>query len=143
MKPLLRATTSQLPDVTVVQVIRDEAENTNQMELEATVEYPENAHGNKSAPVMINTSVKPNIINMDTPVIIDTAENFGNELLENSLDSNYSNSVDSATDASSLKKCIIKLTDLSAEEQNKCLGLADKSSASNLSTDSISSRYYM
>ena len=54
-----------------------------------------------------------------------------------------SNSVDSATDASSLKKCIIKLTNLSAEEWNKWLGLTDKSSVSNLSTDSNSSRYYM
>ena len=71
-----------------------------------------------------------------------TVENEDNHLLENNLDLDRSNSVNSETGASNLKKCIIKLTDLSVEERNKWLGLTDKSSASNLSTDSNSSRYY-
>ena len=143
MKPLPEATTNQLPDVTVVQVISDEAETLNQMEFEATVEYPVSDHVNESAPVMANTPVNTNIINLNTPVTSDTAENADNLLLENNLDLDRSNSVDSATDASNLKKCIIKLTDLSAEERNKWLGLTDKSSISNLSTDSNRSMYYM
>ena len=59
------------------------------------------------------------------------------------MDLDRSNSADSAADATKLKKCIIKLNDLSAEERNKWLGLTDKSSISNLSTDSNNSRYYM
>ena len=92
---------------------------------------------------MANTSVKTNITNLNTPVTRKTVENEDNLLLENNLDLDRSNSVNSGTDASNLKKCIIKLTDLSAEERNKWLGLTDKSSVSNLSTDSNSSRYYM
>ena len=143
MKPLPDATTNQLPDVTVVQVISDEAETLNQMEFEATVEYPVSDHVNESVPVVANTPVNTNITNLNTPVTSDTVENEDNLLLENNLDLDRSNSVNSETDASNLKKCIIKLTDLSAEEWNKWLGLTDKSSVSNLSTDSNSSRYYM
>ena len=143
MKPLPDTTTNQLPDVTVVQVISDEAETLNQMEFEATVEYPVSDHVNKSVPVVANTPVNTNIINLNNPVTSDTVENEDNLSLENNLVLDRSNSVDSATDASNLKKCIIKLTDLSAEEWNKWLGLTDKSSVSNLSTDSNSSRYYM
>ena len=143
MKPLPDATTNQLPDVTVVQVISDKAETLNQMEFEATVEYPISEHVNKSVMVVANTSVKTNITNLNTPVTSQTVENEDNLLLENNLDPDWSNSVNSGTDASNLKKCIIKLTDLSAEEWNKWLGLTDKSSISNLSTDSNSSRYYM
>ena len=113
------------------------------MEFEATIEYPTSEHVNKSAITVANISVKTNITNLNTPVTSDTVENEDNHLLENNLDLDQSNSVNSETGASNLKKCIIKLTDLSAEEQNKWLGLTDKSSASNLSTDSNSSRYYM
>ena len=126
-----------------MQVISDEAEALNQMEFEATVEYPISEHVNESVTVMANTSEKTNIINSNTPMTSDTVENEDNLLLENNLDLDWTNSVNSETDASNLKKCIIKLTDLSAEEWNKWLGLTDKSSVSNLSTDSNSSRYYM
>ena len=143
VKPLPDATTYQLPDVTVAQVISDEAETLNQMEFEATVEYPVSEHVNESVTDMANTSVKTNNTNLNTPVTSETVENEDNLLLENNLDLDRSNSVNSGTDASNLKKCIIKLTDLSAEERNKWLGLTDKSSVSNLSTDSNSSRYYM
>ena len=95
-----------------------------------------------SVPVA-NTPINTNITNLTTTVTSDIVENEDNLLLENNLDLDRSNSVDSATDATNLKKCIIKLTDLSAEERNKWLGLTDKSSVSNLSTDSNSSRYYM
>ena len=122
VKPLPEATTNQLPDVTVVQVISNEAETLNQMEFEATVEYPVSDHVNESALVMANTPINTNIINLNTPITSDTVENADNLLLENNLDLDWSNSVDSATDASNLKKCIIKLTDLSAEERNKWLG---------------------
>ena len=122
MKPLPDTTTNQLPDITVVQVISDEAETLNQMEFEATVEYPVSDHVNKSVPVVANTSVNTNITNLNTPVTSDTVENEDNLLLENNLDLDRSNSVNSETDASNLKKCIIKLTDLSAEEWNKWLG---------------------
>ena len=143
VKQLPEATTNQLPDVTIVQVISNEAETLNQMEFEATVEYPVSDHVNESARVVANTPLNTNIINLNTPVTSDTVENVDNLLLENNLDLDRSNSVDSATDASNLKKCIIKLTDLSAEERNKWLGLTDKSTVSYLSTDSNSSRYYM
>ena len=143
MKPLPDATTNQLPDVTVVQVISNEAETLNQMEFEATIEYPTSEHVNESVMIVANTSVKTNITNLNTPVTSDTVENEDNHLLENNLDLDWSNSVNSETGVSNLKKCIIKLTDFSAEERNKWLGLTDKSSASNLSTDSNSSRYYM
>ena len=143
VKPLPDATTNQLPDITVVQVISDEAETLNQMEFEATIEYPTSEHVNESIMSVANTSVKTNITNLNTPVTSDTVENEDNHLLENNLDLDRSNSVNSETGASNLKKCIIKPIDLSAEEQNKWLGLTDKSSGSNLSTDSNSSRYYM
>ena len=81
VKLLPEATTSQLPDITVMQVIRDEAETINQMEFEATVEYPASVNVNESAPVMANTPVKTNIININTPVTSDTAENADNLLL--------------------------------------------------------------
>ena len=138
MKPLSDATSYQLPDITVVQVISDEAENQNQMEFEATVEYPVSDHVSDSVPVVANTPVT-------TSLTSNIGETGDNHLLENNLDLDLdlSNSVDSATDATNLKKCIIKLTDLSAEEWNKWLGLTDKSSVSNLSTDSNNSRYYM
>ena len=139
VKPLPDTTTDQLLDVTVVQVISDEAETLNQMEFEATIKYPTSEHVNES----VNTSVKTDITNLNTPVTSDTVGNEDNHLLENNLDLDRSNSVNNETDASNLKKCIIKLTDLSTEERNKWLGLTDKSSASNLSTDSNSSRYYM
>ena len=143
MKLLPDTTSNQLSDITVVQVISDEAGNLNQMEFEATVEYPVSDHVSESVPVVANTPVNTNITNLTTTVTSDMVENEDNLLLENNLDLDRSNSVDSATDATNLKKCIIKLTDLSAEEWNKWLGLTDKSSVSNLSTDYNSSRYYM
>ena len=145
MKPLPDATSNQLPDVTVVQVISNEAENQNQMEFEATIEYPVSDHVSESVPVVANTPVTTNIINVTTSLTSNIGETGDNLLLENNLDLDLdrSNSADSATDATNLKKCIIKLTDLSAEEWNKWLGLTDKSSVSNLSTDSNNSRYYM
>ena len=57
MKPLPDATSNQLPDVTVVQVISDEAENQNQMEFEATVEYPVSDHVSESVSVVANTPI--------------------------------------------------------------------------------------
>ena len=145
MKPLPDATSNQLPDVTVVQVISNEAENQNHMEFEATVEYPVSDHVSESVPVVANTPVTTDIPNLITSVTSNIGESEDNLLLENNLDLDldWSNSVDSANDAMNLKKCIIKLTDLSAEERNKWLELTDKSSVSNLSTDSNSSRYYM
>ena len=143
VKLLPDATSNQLPDITVVQVISDEAENLNQMEFEATINYPVSDHVIESVLVVANTPVTTNITNLTTLVTSNIGENEDNLLLENNLDLDQSNSADSATDATNLKKCIIKLTDLSAEEQNKWLGLTDKSSISNLSTDSNSSRYYM
>ena len=140
MKPLPDAATNQLPDLTVVQVISDEAENLNQMEFEATIEYPVSDHVNESVMVVANTPINTNITNLTTTVTSDIVENEDNLLLENNQDLHRSNSVDSATVATNLKKCIIKLTDLSAEERNKWLGLTDKSSVSNLSTDSNGSR---
>ena len=113
------------------------------MEFKATVEYLASDHVSKSVLVVANTPINTNITNLSTTVTSDMVENKDKPLLENNLDLDQSNSVDSATDATNLKKCIIKLTDLSAEEWNKWLGLTDKSSISNLSTDSNSSRYYM
>ena len=60
--------------------------------------------------------------------------------MDNSVNLDLTNS---ETGASNLKNCIIKLTDLSAEERNKWLGLTEKGSVSNSSTDSNNSRYYM
>ena len=86
MKPLPDATTNQLPDVTVVQVISDEAETLNQMEFETTVEYPISEHVNESVTVVANTSLTTNITNLNTLVTSDTVENEDNLLLENNLD---------------------------------------------------------
>ena len=61
-------------------------------------------------------------------------------MLDNSVSLDSPNNDNGATN---LKNCIIKLTDLSAEERNKWLGLMDTDSVSNLSTDSSSTRYYM
>ena len=145
VKLLPDATSNQLPDVTVVQVISDEAENQNQMEFEATVEYPVSDHVSESVPIMTNASVTTNTTNVTASVTSNIGETEDKLLLENNLDLDLdqSNTADSVTDATNLKKCIIKLTDLSAEERNKWLGLTDKTSFSNLSTDSSNSRYYM
>ena len=143
--PLLDATSNQLPDVMVVQVINDDADNQNQMEFKATIEYPVGDHGSESVLAVANTFITTNTTNVTTLLTGNTEETGDNPLLENNpdLDLNWSTSADSATDATNLKKCIIKLTDLSAEERNKWLGLTDKSSVSNLSTDLNNSRYYM
>ena len=145
MKPLPDATSNQLPDVTVVQVISNEAENQNQMEFKATVEYPVSDHISESVLVTANTPITTNITNVTTLVTSNIGETEDNHLLENNLDLDLdrSNSVGSVADAMNLKKRIIKLTELSAEERNKWLGLTDKSSVSNLSTDSNNFRYYM
>ena len=145
VKLLPDTTSNQLPDITVVQVISDEAENQNQMEFEATVEYPVSDNVSESVPIVTNTPVTTNITNVTASAISNTGETEDNLLLENNLDLDLdqSNNADSVTDATNQKKCIIKLTDLSAEEWNKWLGLTDKISVSNLSTDSNNSRYYM
>ena len=145
MKPLPDTTSNQLPDITVVQVISDKVENQNQMEFKATVEYPVSDHVSESVPVVANTPITTNITNVTNSLTSNIGETGDNHLLENNLDLDLdrNNSADSATDATNLKKCIIKLTDLSAEEWNKWLGLTDKSSISNLSTNSNNSRYYM
>ena len=94
-----------------MQVIRDKAENLNQMEFEAIVKYPISDHVSESVPVVANTPVNTNITNFTTTVTSGMVENEDNLLLENNLDLDQSNSVDSATDATNLKKCIIKLTE--------------------------------
>ena len=66
MKPLPDTTSNQLPDITVVQVISDEAENQNQMEFEATIEYPVSDHVSESVPVIANTPITTNITNVTT-----------------------------------------------------------------------------
>ena len=145
VKPIPDATSNQLPDVTVVQVISDETDNQNQMEFEATVEYPVSDRVSESIPVVVNTPVPTNSTNVTTLVGSDIAETEDNLLLENNLDLDLDQSshADSEADVTNLKKCIIKLTDFSAEERNKWLGLTEKSSISNLSSDSNNSRYYM
>ena len=47
------------------------------------------------------------------------------------------------SDASKLRDCVIKLTDLGAGEKNKWLGFSAKGSTSNESSDSNKSKYYM
>ena len=64
MKPLPDATSNQLPDVTVVQVISDEAENQNQMEFKATIEYPVSDHVSESVSVVANTPITTNTTNV-------------------------------------------------------------------------------
>ena len=106
MELLPDATSNQLPDVTVVQVISDEAENQNQMEFEATIEYPVSDHVSESVPVVANTPITTNITNVTTSVTSKIGETGDNLLLENNLDldMDWSNSVNSATDATNLKK---------------------------------------
>ena len=136
-------TNHQLPDVTVVQVIQDEAENSDRMEFEATIEYPVSDNNNKGETGASERPDKSESTNTNTSTNIvtnDSAQSTEKHLLENSVGLDLTNSENSA---SNLKNCIIRLTDLSAEERNKWLGLTEKGSVSNLSTDSNSSRYYM
>ena len=79
------------------------------MEFKATVEYPVSDHVSESVPVVANTPVTTNITNVTTSLTSNIGETGDNLLLENNLalDLDRSNSVDSATDATNLKKCII------------------------------------
>ena len=136
-------TNRQLPDVTVVQVIQDEAENSDRMEFEATIEYPVNDTNNKCNKEANERLEQSESNNTDTLTNIETndsAQKPDQHLLDNSVSLDLTNSENCA---SNLKTCIIKLTDLSAEERNKWLGLTEKGSVSNSSTDSNNSRYYM
>ena len=136
-------TNRQLPDVTVVQVIQDEAENLDQMEFEATIEYPindTNSKGDKEANETLEQLESTNTEAVTNIEINDSAQKPDHHLLDNSVSLDLTNSENGA---SNLKNCIIKLTDLSAEERNKWLGLTEKGSVSNSSTDSNNSRYYM
>ena len=136
-------TNHQLPDITIVQVIQDEAENSDQMEFEATIEYPVSDNNNKGETGVSERPEKLESTNTNTSMNIvtnDSAQSTDKHLLENSVSLDLTNSENGA---SNLKNCIIRLTDLSAEERNKWLGLTEKGSVSNLSTESNSSRYYM
>ena len=108
MKPLPDATSNQLPDVTVVQVISNEAENQNQMEFEATIEYPVSDHVSESVPIIANTLITTNITNVTTSATSNIGETEDNLLLENNLDLDLdqTNNADSATDATNLKNAL-------------------------------------
>ena len=108
-----------LPDVTV-KVVQDTTDTTDSMVLDATIEYPlsmndttETAEGNNTVNM---TNVESKEVNNKAP-IVDTDTNTN--LMENNISHETR---DEKSDASWLKDCIIKLTDLSAEERNKWLG---------------------
>ena len=97
---------SQLPDITV-KVVQDATDVLDSMIMEATIEYPvnpsanndlsENNNGAKMSSVKSQASQEDSSTNL---LRIDTSSETVNEKIE----------------ASRLKDCIIKLTDLSAEE---------------------------
>ena len=155
---------NQLPDVTIVQVIQDDAEISDRMEFEATIEYPANGNDNKDGTEILEKPVAENTI--------DATNKDGSEILEKSIAENTVDAMNNErnnetqgtekdtnkhllddsvgmetpsnhSEALHLKNCIIRLTNLSAEERNKWLGLTEKGSTPNVSTDSNSSRYYM
>ena len=113
------------------------------MEFEATIEYPVNdfnSKGDKEANERLEQLDSTNTDTLTNIEINDSARKPDQHLLDNSVSLDLTNSENGA---SNLKNCIIKLTDLSAEERNKWLGLTEKGSVSNSSTDSNNSRYYM
>ena len=113
------------------------------MEFEATIEYPVNdinSKGDKEANERLEQLEPTNTDTLTNIEINDSAQKPDQHLLDNNVSLDLTNSENGA---SNLKNCIIKLTDLSAEERNKWLGLTEKGSVSNSSTDSNNSRYYM
>ena len=117
--------------------------NSDQIEFEATIEYPvndTNSKGDKEANERLEQLESTNTDAITNIEINDIAQKPNHHLLDNSVSLDLTNSENSA---SNLKNCIIKLTDLSAEERNKWLGLTEKGSVSNSSTNSNNSRYYM
>ena len=105
------------------------------MEFEATIEYPvndTNSKGDKEANERLEQLESTNTDAVTNIEINDSDQKPDHHLLDNSVSLDLTNSENGA---SNLKNCI-KLTDLSAEERNKWLGLTEKGSVSNSSTDS-------
>ena len=98
------------------------------MEFEATIEYPVNninSNGDKEANERLEQLESTNTDAATNIEINDSAQKPNHHLLDNSVSLDLTNSENGV---SNLKNCIIKLTDLSAEERNKWLGLTEKGS---------------
>ena len=124
-----KLTTSELPDKT----------ESKQAQLPNTDSQEGNVHASTENSSMSGVSTVDNRNDNDISNV-DTDNNVSHNLLENSIPHESTNE---KSDASKLKDCITKLTDLSAEERNKWLGLSEKGSSPNASMDSNKSRYYM
>ena len=143
--PLSVTNTKELSDKTVNE--QEQPSNTELLDVTDSeqvqlpnMESPEdNAHlntGNKSArgDSTVDNKIANDVSNVDSDSTV------SQNLLENSIPLESTND---KSDVSRLNDCIIKLTDLSAEERNMWLGLSEKGSSPNVSSDSNKSRYYM
>ena len=106
----------QLPDV-MVKVVQDSTESSNSMVLEATIEYLPNTNDNTIELENKDVSTHSNDEAQNSQEVIPAKAT----LLETNISDDK---ITDKSDASKLRDCIIKLTDLTAEERNKWLGLS-------------------